>query len=299
LNNDLVVTPGWIDSMIAVAEANPKVGLVNPTYNQAAESLGAFLQRARASSPDGTPSYLEVNECNGACLLIRRAVVEAIGGLDEVYGLGGFDDADYSRRAQIRGFCCVRSKRAFVFHWENVTYNSIPDYWSQIRRRNREVFEQRWGSCKQLAMMLTNGDAERLLQQVREGLALGRVGVRLHIVGHVPRELALMSVEGRWRLGIPEHNNLKWQVRVAPSRVMLRAFWGAWASVVLAFKVFGRRWKKPQHRVRAIVAPGKSARVWLRAFQGIHGAPVYASFDACPVVDQEWRWVRSIVQNVA
>ena len=41
---------------------------------------------------------VDVNRLVGFCLLIRRAVVEAIGLLDEQFGVGCFEDDDYCLR---------------------------------------------------------------------------------------------------------------------------------------------------------------------------------------------------------
>ena len=101
LNNDLILLPGWLERMLAVAESDPAIGLVNPTYNIKGESLDSFTRRIQSGEAEGRPSaYLEVGECNGACLLIRRRVLDTIGGLDEIYGTDGMDDSDFSRRAR-------------------------------------------------------------------------------------------------------------------------------------------------------------------------------------------------------
>jgi hypothetical protein len=49
------------------------------------------------------------------CYAVRREVVEAIGGADEVYGIGPCWEMDYNIRAQRAGFVGVWAKAAFVY----------------------------------------------------------------------------------------------------------------------------------------------------------------------------------------
>lgn len=293
LNNDLIATPGWLEQMIAVAETDPLIGLVNPTYNQRGESLEAFQQRARDSAGD-SPRYLEVNECNGACLLVKRCVVEAIGGLDEAYGSGGMDDSDYSRSAEVAGFRCARATQAFMFHWENVTYNSIPKYWSTTRRQNEAIFKERWGERTQLAVILNEHDdvsCQRILQQC---LTLARLGLRLHIVGLVPRKSRLGTSAARWQAGIVEHNNLKWAVRTRWGSSFVSTLCLTWLIVMAAFRALGRRNKDSVHRIQVFVAPPGWLAIGLKWLRWLHGAPAYDCFEACPLIQRKLQWARAL-----
>lgn len=296
LNNDLIVTSGWLESMIAVAEADPFIGLVNPTYNRCGESFEAFY-RSIPPHPLVGARYIELNECNGACFLIRRTVLEAIGTLDEAYGLGGLDDSDYSRRAVVAGFQCARAKDAYVFHWENVTVNSIPRYWSEERRRNERLFASRWGARRQLTMVVAERDEERLTQQLQEGLALGRLGLRIHIWALLPRHSPLHASNGRWQRGLVEHNNLKWTLSTYPHRALLDDLWIGWLSVRAAINGFGRRWKRPMHQIQAFIVPSPRARVWLTVFRWFHGSPIFRDVRSCPIIEREAQWMQPIGQR--
>ena len=65
---------------------------------------------------------IEVNRLVGFCLLIRREVIEAIGPLDEQFGIGCFEDDDYCLRAIAAGFKAVIAGDAFVHHYGGRTF---------------------------------------------------------------------------------------------------------------------------------------------------------------------------------
>jgi len=114
MNNDTVVrTDGWLERLIAVAESEPDIGLVNPNFAvKEPRSIG------------GSP-FIEVDFCRGYCILIKRAVIDRIGAFDESYGLGYYDDDDYSLRAIRAGFRCVMVPAVHVEHLRDTTFSAL------------------------------------------------------------------------------------------------------------------------------------------------------------------------------
>jgi hypothetical protein len=81
-------------------------------------------------------------------MLIRRETIEKIGFLDEIYGVGYFEDSDYSRRAAAAGFRCVIAKDAYVGHREHSTFKS--EERDGLFQRNRDIFHSRWGAPRRI-----------------------------------------------------------------------------------------------------------------------------------------------------
>src|SRR5262249_32329271 len=114
LNNDTIVTPGWLDTLIAVSISDwPSVGLVGPVTNYAPDAQGVRPGYAAVSGLDECAGKrrrefagqtLAVNRLTGFCLLVRREVLDRIGHYDERFGLGFFDDDDLGVRAREAGF---------------------------------------------------------------------------------------------------------------------------------------------------------------------------------------------------
>ena len=61
--------------------------------------------------------WFTVPKLSGFCLLMKRAVYETIGGLDERFGLGFFDDDDLAERARRAGFELAVAHDLFVHHF--------------------------------------------------------------------------------------------------------------------------------------------------------------------------------------
>lgn len=157
LNNDTVLPEGWLDGLIAHlgAPGERPVGLVGPMSNYAAAPqhtpaeyahLGGLEQFAAAIRREHTGEGLAVRRLTGFCLLVRRAVFAAIGGLDERFGLGFFDDDDLCLRAIDAGFRLVVARDVFVHHFGSRTFRGLGLDVRECLRANFDVFRDKWGA---------------------------------------------------------------------------------------------------------------------------------------------------------
>ena len=145
LNNDTIVTAGWLAEMIRTAESDPKIGLVNPTSNclgypsqgRSPEEIARLLSGQRGKSAPLTTAL-------GFCLLARRELFDRIGLLDERFGMGNFDDDDLTLRVREIGLRPVRAAAAYVHHEGKVSFKKIAG-WKEAFKKNKILFEQKWG----------------------------------------------------------------------------------------------------------------------------------------------------------
>jgi len=154
LNNDTIVTAGWLSNMLSVLRRYPAAGMVGPRSNcvvgpqlvapvayQTPNELAAFAAEwvARHTGESRANSRLI-----GFCLLMRRAVVEAIGGLDERYGNGNFEDDDFAIRARLAGFEARIVDDSYVHHVGGQTFKGAKIDYRQAMLANWQLFKTKW-----------------------------------------------------------------------------------------------------------------------------------------------------------
>lgn len=213
LNNDTIVTKGWLEAMIEVAESSPGVGIVNPSSNNLGQkpAKGEPIELYAGKFRDSAIKSVEMATAVGFCMLIKREVIEKIGLFDEIYGMGNFEDTDFSRRAAKAGYRCARAVRAYVYHRENSSFKYLKDFDSGFKR-NREIYEVRWGKPKRVAYVLDSHDPNVLKRLELDSLRLARDGNWVHCFFAGQQD-------------IPEHSNII-KVKLSAERFRLNALFG-------------------------------------------------------------------------
>jgi len=203
LNNDAVVTDGWLDQLVALAEMERDgttkgtsdtkrdevrnregvgVDLVGPMSNHAPppqlvsgvvyQGLDAMEAFARRWREDHRGRWFRVARLSGFCVLIRRAVYERIGGPDERSGLGLVDDDELAARARAAGFTMAVAKDLFVHHFGGRTSVGNETDGASLLEENAGQFLAGWGlgatAGGPLALQLGSSSPEFLDQTQRE-----------------------------------------------------------------------------------------------------------------------------------
>ena len=146
LNNDILVTEGWLSEMLHVAQANPAIGLLNPMSNefgvrpaQADETIDGIARSRRRYHGQWLESFMGV----GFCLLFVRSLVEQIGYLDEEFKFLYHEDRDYSVRVRQAGYLCAIAEGAYVYHHGRSGMKQNPAL-EGLLYENEERFYQKW-----------------------------------------------------------------------------------------------------------------------------------------------------------
>jgi glycosyltransferase involved in cell wall biosynthesis/Flp pilus assembly protein TadD len=162
LNNDTVVTPGWLDRLVICSLADwPNVGMVGPVSNYAPPPQQVTGVRGQGPGVRGemdrinefaarrerefAGSALVVERLTGFCLLVRREVVQQIGNFDESYGLGFFEDDDLCVRAGQAGFRLLVAQDVYIHHYGSRTVQSLGIDGYHKLQENFERFKEKWG----------------------------------------------------------------------------------------------------------------------------------------------------------
>ena len=211
LNSDTIVTPGWLERLIACAESDETIGIVGPLSNAASyqsvperfDPNGDWAlnplppgwdvdQLAAAVAKVSSRGFPRVPFLNGFCYAIRRAVIDAIGGFDEVGFPEGYgEENDYSLRAADAGFALAIADHAYVYHAKSRSYSH--ERRRELGKAGRKVLLEKYGSER-----LEAGEAllrdEPVLAKMR--LALSAYLKAVKPASGAPRVLFLLPVSG-------------------------------------------------------------------------------------------------------
>jgi GT2 family glycosyltransferase len=82
--------------------------------------MNRFLARGEPGYASRAILNQDVSGVTGACLLVRRAVFDAVGGLDEAYPIA-YNDVDFWLRVREAGWSIVFSADAELYHYESLS----------------------------------------------------------------------------------------------------------------------------------------------------------------------------------
>jgi glycosyltransferase involved in cell wall biosynthesis len=162
LNNDLeVITPGWLDEMVAQA-VRPEIGCVgamlyypNDTIQHAGAviGLGGVAGHAFRDFPRGTDGKFNrarlvqnYSAVTAACLIIRKETYQSVGGFDENELAVAFNDIDFCLKVRAAGYRNLWTPFAEFYHHESATRGTDDTPEKEDRfRREVETMMRRWG----------------------------------------------------------------------------------------------------------------------------------------------------------
>ncbi len=145
----------WLKTNIQGDQDGMTIGMVGPMSNYASppqlvenvpyrdmEEMHAFARRWR---DEHRGQWFTAGKLSGFCLLMKRAVYEAVGGLDEQFGLGFCDDDDLAERAHRAGFELAVAHDLFVHHYGSRTIQGNGIDAERLLQENTEKFAHKWG----------------------------------------------------------------------------------------------------------------------------------------------------------
>lgn len=265
LNNDTVTSPGWLERLVEFAEEHKDVGLLNPVCDGHLDTpIDEYARRLAGNKG----RYMEMNQCFGFCMLIKRELIDKIGHMDEAFGIGGFDDTDYSMRAHKAGYRSVCVHNSYVYHKQHVSFKAMGDR-KRLVSPGEKAYFKKWPRHLRVGVGFSVGSdtAEKDIIGMLNGvLGLARewCWVNLWIFGD--KDDARARVDGAAKKsGMPLHQNIKFNYfpeRFASAQVLVR----------MLERSFGTKARK---RYDAVIMPDERSARLLRAFAFLHRSGVY------------------------
>jgi GT2 family glycosyltransferase len=156
LNSDVVALPDWLACLQFAAYSSEDIGIVGAKllypdgriqHAGVHRNLGAprwFDHRFRFKPADYGPANITspALAVTGACMYVRREVIDRIGVLDERYPMA-YEDVDWCLRAWQAGFRVMYYAPATLQHRESVTRGTVV---GEREQASQDAFWARWWS---------------------------------------------------------------------------------------------------------------------------------------------------------
>ncbi|GIO66209.1 glycosyltransferase family 2 protein [Paenibacillus cookii] len=177
LNNDTLVTGGWLTHMLRCLESDPRIGAVGPVTNYISgeqqipvpyndvEQMWEFA--AAFSRPDAS-KWRQTDRIVGFCVLFRKELLERVGYFDEGFRVGNYEDDDWMIRIRLCGLKLVIAGDAFIHHFGSVSMKNLGrERFETVQGYNERYYAEKWGNphawveeARQLGYRGADGEAE-------------------------------------------------------------------------------------------------------------------------------------------
>ena len=148
VNSDTIFAPGSLESLYHALLGQPAdVGMVGPITNAAGNGQG-YMINGNASEVLATAKFVQQLPCHTLipcyrldffCVAIRRSLWQQLHGLDPIFGLGYYEDTDFSMRAKAIGIKMMICEDAFVYHVGGSSFATNPKA-RQLIKHNKKIF---------------------------------------------------------------------------------------------------------------------------------------------------------------
>lgn len=182
LNSDVLARRGWLEGLQYATTRGENVGIVGGKLlyedgriqfagtirNAAAPEWFDHRYRFRPRDFGPATARAETLAITGACMYVKREVLDTIGLFDEEYPMA-YEDVDFCLRAWQAGFRVMYWPGAEVYHLESVTRGSEV---GQRERTSQQMFWRKWGEFFD-ARTVRSGDGSLCVIYVTEDTGVG------------------------------------------------------------------------------------------------------------------------------
>jgi polysaccharide pyruvyl transferase CsaB len=154
LNNDTIVPPGWLSRLLRHLQL-PEIGMVGPLTNFVGNEAkievpyvngGELEAFAREHTWAHEGEIADIHMLAMFCVALRRNTYEIIGPLDEQFGIGMFEDDDYTMRLKRQGYRVICAADVFVHHFGQAAFKKLIETgeYNPLFDENRQRYESKW-----------------------------------------------------------------------------------------------------------------------------------------------------------
>ena len=279
LNSDTVVPSGWLDELLAPFHMDD-VGAVGPRSDNVSgsqqamavpdpqEDPRAYVEFAESWRTSHRGQTSEARRLIGFCLAVRTSSFRALGGFDERFEIGGFEDDDLCRRLLQSKLRLLIAHGSFVHHRGHASFDANDIDWQVTQAENQVRFEAKWGAdalrkaVLVTACLIVKNEEQMLggcLESVRDAvdeIVVYDTGSNDRTV-QIAREAGATVVQGEWEDSFAVARN-----------AALRHATGEW---VLSIDADERLQTHPDVLRAQLAVPHSDVEAYLVAIENLHG----------------------------
>ena len=154
LNNDVVVTAGWLTRMLRLLESADDIALVGARTNRASgpqqlpdpsyDGLDGLQEFAAKYSREHLGEHRFLTRIVALCAVLRRSALVEVGGFDPCFWLGNFEDDDLCLRLVRRGYRIAVADDVYVHHFGSATWRKSKIDYNRLMQENWYWFCHKW-----------------------------------------------------------------------------------------------------------------------------------------------------------
>jgi GT2 family glycosyltransferase len=154
LNNDTVVTAGWLNRLLWWMNQDESIGIVGPRSNYVVpqqsvhpvpyETMREMQLFAARRSKSHFRQGCEADYLSGLCMVLKKSLIEQIGGLDERFNPGYYEDTDFSVRARISGKKLWVANDVYIHHYGSSSFKTNPFQQRRAILESEKKFMEKW-----------------------------------------------------------------------------------------------------------------------------------------------------------
>lgn len=157
VNNDTVFADGALDALKRVVrEAPPDVAMLGPVTNAAGNGQrlwnpqadhAQWLKIGKWLNENPSRQLVPAYRCDFFCVAIRRDVWNQLNGLDEEFGLGYYEDFDFSLRLRKAGYQQMITEDVFILHLGSASFQGS-DFARALIKKNKKLLQSKHSDAR-------------------------------------------------------------------------------------------------------------------------------------------------------
>jgi GT2 family glycosyltransferase len=157
LNSDTRVLPESLPLLVSQLANMSGPTVVGPVTNAAGNEQQLFIKSGTVQSildqgsvwsSHAGGSFFSTDQLSFFCVAMLKKTYLDLGGLDESFSLGFYEDADFCYRAVMAGVDLQVMEEAFVYHAGSASFSTMPEMTKKLLKQNKKRFREKNGKVK-------------------------------------------------------------------------------------------------------------------------------------------------------